>query len=263
MLPWVVFDARSEAVEGGQENLEARLGLPVAELQRRSAGQTPCASTAGQKGGAKARDGAMKPFIARANIAPSTQTFLSSSLLLRIQGRNSQSTFHTRKPLKIKPYKNQRAERPGASSHARFFALPSNLQPLTSRIYPRHRTSRIARKSQKTNGRANGYPRHSASQFRLVLRPAISCRTKDRSATVNPCRLPWRRRARITGCESRITSHKSRVTNDSPLPGSDQEPGSRPADCARCRDATHRPRLPGKQRGGIVARRFRAAGVHV
>ncbi len=69
--------------------------------------------------------------------APASYTceecFSFYSLLTATQGRNTQSTLHTRNSLKIKPHEKQRAERPGASSYAEFSTLPSSFQPLASR----------------------------------------------------------------------------------------------------------------------------------
>ncbi len=96
------------------------------------------------------------------------------------KGRNSQSTLHRRNPLKTKPSRNPRAEHPGAlsapslqtpasrtgaSSYARFFTLISNLQPRTSRTYPRQRTSTNARILFKIKDRVPAYPRQFSSRF--------------------------------------------------------------------------------------------------
>ncbi len=79
------------------------------------------------------------------------------------QGRNSQSTLHARNSLKRKPHANQRAEHRGASSRAQFSALISDFQPLISRTYPRHLTSRITCKLLKMLADAPIYPTHFSS----------------------------------------------------------------------------------------------------
>ncbi len=97
------------------------------------------------------------------------------------QGRNSHSTLHARNSLKIKLHQNQRAERPGASSHAEFCYLISNLQPRTSTIYPRQRSSRNASKLFKTKDRMPFYPRQFLSPIRASNQPS----TRRSAASLN------------------------------------------------------------------------------